>query len=675
MLKFEVYISSAWHIITPEYKNFKLIKERDPVNILQAKITASGELLLFGADFDLLIPYISTYNIPARITEQINGSSVYDCYLNLDNTANNSTDFISAKITIKDIYYNAVNAEININTQIQISDNVNTDTVILTDFEVTSPTFDKYNKSAYFFTKNGYNFKTLLSYLVNEVFGISNVSNYFFDNEFDNLFFIDKNEFDKDYLQVRDIEMAKYYAWMYENPEVWDDEWVNTWNEKSAKCYGENYLELKLNDILTGLADYLNLYWYIQNNTFYLLNYKDFVFNHGIDLTNHLGVNWNNEALEILRYRTDKVSEYSFINSDTIFTYYKHPFANNPFYTRSIKFDGLKENKKDITFPFTVNFQNIAFNEVCGNCFMKFYRNFDKWKDNISGNGMLETDTYALPYRLDRHEFINYQKENDFENEYLTIYQNFILPGNYYQIDASDTLPMRYYLEYGTGANIGKIDKIGYIKEAAYSRRLVTKWMYLRFRQEIQVYFKCLNYTNLYFQIAKSDGTIIYDDFVGGTISKVYSMVPEGYFYFIFYFKGSQTTSLGHWEYITDFRIEILNKLNAGKVTTDVSLATLHHYNTKFSPEHVSQNFAGNFSEKEGKLIDVQYDNETVISGLQKENDRTLLVHVPINKNIDNIYFTEKMKTNQGWFRLDRVERNYNKDYNSFCTLTLTNNE
>jgi len=112
-LNLKVKINEIWHELTPTFNDFSIEKVRDDKQIFVMRTSASGNMFFYCEDFELLYPYVGE-QLEGELTEMYcDDTIVYDCFLNLSNTYNESKKKITAKIIIKDKYWYLENNQYN----------------------------------------------------------------------------------------------------------------------------------------------------------------------------------------------------------------------------------------------------------------------------------------------------------------------------------------------------------------------------------------------------------------------------------------------------------------------------------------------------------------------------------------------------------------------------------
>lgn len=643
----EVYINSLWHELTPIFDDFTIGKKRDDVNKLRVRTVSGGNLKLYDADYDLLLPYLNIYNIECRVTETVEGVvSIYDAYLNLNNSVDYTTDFIQGNITIIDEYYNILDKPIyNADYKYNIFENV-----------------DKYKLSTLYrlqaqpyilpteiYTPFAYRLRDIIEYIVGQLDSSLTFSLDFIDDYYNEILITEENLISgTSYFQNRDSILQDKYGGLPSE--------VDTNNRI------EENLKLSLNELLEGFIN-LDIFWYIENGIFYLKPYKDYIFTNDIDLTANLNEDWENEDKKIVENKKDKNSIIEYTNDETIFIGYNDDVVlrfDNYNTTKQYQFSDLRYNKKEVSFPFTVRFNDSQkqFKEK----FEDYYES-GSWRNNMVGN--LLTEATAESVNIFEKEIRYYE----FWHEMSVVYEDYAYPIQ-------------------NGSILGKTDVTNFLVNFSSTTRylnisyqrtagnafdyMVSKWFYLS-KDEIinilftntqsQIYLKCF---------LKDSNDIIIDSYnCDGSVNELTTIPANGYYYI-------------EWRVGNDFGAYTINNIRILSTNRNYKIIDSQHfannvyyytYNDRLSLLYLLENFASNFAQETGILEDIQTGTSQTVD-LIKENDRFQTIIAPINKNFANILPNKLLFTSSlGWARVDNIERTYNDDYNSHCTISLSTNK
>ena len=638
MLKFEVKINDIWTELNPVFDKFKIIKYRHAVQLLHIRYETAGTLKLYGSDFDLLEPHINTYNIECRITEQINGNSVYDAYLNLNDEINLTTDFISATIFIKDKYYEIENNEININSNINIWDFKNTWEKV----HFTKTRINPYQSALRTYIPFAFHLKTLIKEIFILINGVGNINYNYLPLTFLNMILIPKDKLENNYFSIRNMAMQQ-------NSNVFSD--LDSANFKE-------YFNVKLTDIFTMFCEIFKVFWEYDNVGYGAINfypYDNFILTtNGINFTNHLNRNWENENYRIIKINK-LIGKYFFRNSQKniykINTEHSKTNENNYFFDREMKFNINSIEEKEFSFPYTVNFITNKNEDV---------------RKEIIGDGLIYSSQI-----LQHHYF---RDETSYNDNLETIHLSFdgnnvnnpLINGAVLGAEDCGTKVFTY-----TDSTYNTIKYIAHRASELDNISFFSKYIWLKEDEDITINIKTYN----------SDEVL-----------KV-ELVPIGQPYKLMSFTvgndqdvtESTTARQSTWHRFNFFGLGTLTNDWEGEITitqyqtTPVTNTNIDDdffiYNEYLSLKEIIKNYGAKneINKCTVKSLQPNYNDEEEFE-FSKANDKTQIISAPINENFENIDFSKKMFTNSlGWSRVDRIEREYNKDYNSLCTITLTN--
>lgn len=637
-------LNESWVFLTPEFDNFKIKKYRDKTKLLQIRYEAQGNLIFFGNDYDNLIDFVENDNIECQIIEQTNGDGYFNCYLNLEKEQNLTTNFLKGKISIIDDYYEFYNGKRTISTDINIKD-------VQTEHLVMNLGAQDEIKAVQLYTPFCNKITEIVKFLAGKIAtGTWNVRALNCDNFFYDIVFLHENYLkETNYFDNRDTLMKNYYS---ENPSL-SSFWANI-----ADMNIDDEINISFENLLNYFEILLNYYWYVSkeqlSNYVVIQQYANYYENmiNGINLTTYLGVDWEAENEIIINF-ADKVKSI-LINNSTI-KLYKQIHANlryrveNPFYTKEIVY---KNNNSDLTKELS---QNYTTNFV-GNAISGATQNEIK-EQVVQGNGLIDCNT-GLDFWSFRNDYLYCTTAMLSTSNGSDL--NFPLLSGYYT-GLSDNVTMNLVLE-----NVNK-RKISYTvtKTSGQTAIIVSKWIFIRQGERIEIISNSNQKINIRMVVA--DGSSTYTPVNVSNVSGYYITTPNiidtHYYQIRITILGLNTTG--------DIQLRMFNCYLAKKTTlTDYNYL---FYNAIFSTDSLITKI---FNKPKGNADVISYQHEyfdSEITVTQGEYYKSQIIFVPLNLNLSDINFNERMFTKSlGWCRVDEVEREYNKDFEGICKVTLT---